>query len=102
MGKVRTGVVSAPPGPRYLHKPILGPQPRPGRRRVGIHGADELARPGLLAVQVEAVAIGAFLQVAETWAQLLLSVQILIHGGQGGGDEARGLIDGFGVVLRQM
>ena len=34
-------------------------------RRVIVHGSDELAWSGLLAVQVEAVAAGAFLQVAE-------------------------------------
>lgn len=35
-------------------------------RRVFIHGADELARLGLIAVKVEAVAVGSFPQVAET------------------------------------
>lgn len=64
----------AEPPCRYLHQPVLGPQPGSGGRRVGVDRADELPRPGLLAVQVEAVAGGAFLQVTETWAQLLLSV----------------------------
>lgn len=47
--------------------------------RVFIHGSDELARFGLLTVQVEAVAAGSPLHVAETWPRsgfLLLHTQI--------------------------
>lgn len=38
-------------------------------------------------MQVEAVAIGAFLQVAETRAQLLLPVKILSNRGEGSGGD---------------
>lgn len=47
--------------------------------RVFIHGSDVLARFGLLTVQVEAVAAGSPLHVAETWPRsgsLLLHTQI--------------------------
>lgn len=43
---------------------------------VVIHGPDELARPGLLAVQVEAVATLALLHVAEAGPQ---SVRLILH-----------------------
>jgi len=92
--------VLSPPR-RYLHQPVLGPQPRSGGWRVGVDRADELPRPGLLAVQVEAVATGAFLQVAETGAQLLLTIQIL-RNGEGVGGRQKYLIFRFGFALRQM
>lgn len=60
--------------PLYLNDAVLGGQPCCLSRRVRVHSTDVLPRAGLVAVQVEAVAIGTLLQVAKTWAQLLLSV----------------------------
>lgn len=53
----------------YLDDLVLWPEARSLCWRVFIHSSDELAWSGLLAVQVEAVAAGSLLQVAETRPQ---------------------------------
>lgn len=55
--------------PWYLHYPVLGLQARPLGGGVLVHGADVLARPRPLAVQVEAIAVGASADHAEARSQ---------------------------------
>lgn len=50
----------------YLEDFVLWPEAGSLCRRVFVHGADELARLGLVAVKVEAIAVGCLPQVAET------------------------------------
>lgn len=61
-------------GPRaalwYLHYPVLGLQACPLGGGVLVHGSDVLARPRALAVQVEAIAVGASADDAESGSQL--------------------------------
>ena len=57
---------------RYLHDAVLGSEPRGLGGRVWVHGPDELAWLGLVAVQVEAVTIGALLHGAEPRPKLAL------------------------------
>lgn len=53
----------------YLDQPVLGAEPGAVRRRSRVQGADVLAGPGSVAVQVEAVAVFRAHQVAETRRQ---------------------------------
>lgn len=53
----------------YLHYPVLGLQARPLGWGVLVHGSDVLARPRPLAVQVEAIAVGASADDAEAGSQ---------------------------------
>lgn len=63
----------------YLDQPVLRAEPGAVRRRSAVEGADVLAGPGSVAVQVEAVAVFRAHQVAETRrqpAQVLLGVRM--------------------------
>lgn len=53
----------------YLDQPVLWAEPGAVRRRSRVEGADVLAGPGSVAVQVEAVAVFRAHQVAETRRQ---------------------------------
>lgn len=53
----------------YLDQPVLWAEPGAVRRRSRVEGADVLAGPGSVTVQVEAVAVFRAHQVAETWRQ---------------------------------
>lgn len=53
----------------YLHQPVLWAEPGAVRGRPRVEGADVLARPGSVAVQVEAVAAFGAHQVEETRGQ---------------------------------
>lgn len=53
----------------YLDQPVLWAEPGVVCRRSWVEGADVLAGPGSVAVQVEAVAVFRAHQVAETWRQ---------------------------------
>lgn len=44
--------------PIHLNEPVLGPEARERSRRTRVHRADVLARPRLVTVQVEPVALG--------------------------------------------
>lgn len=56
--------------PIHLNEPILGTEARVRSRRARVHRADVLARPGLVTMQVEPVALGSPSQVAEPGTQL--------------------------------
>lgn len=53
----------------YLHQPVLWAEPGAVRGRPWVEGADVLAGPGSVAVQVEAVAVFRAHQVEETRRQ---------------------------------
>lgn len=53
----------------YLDQPVLWAEPGTVRGRSRVEGADVLAGPGSVTVQVEAVTIFRARQVAETWRQ---------------------------------
>jgi len=61
-----------PPAPAYLDDAVLGGQARRLGRRVGVDGTHVLPRAALVAVQVEAVAVGALLHAAQPRPELLL------------------------------
>ena len=68
----RGAACSPPPRPsgQYLYESVLGTEARVGGGGAGVHRADVLSGPGLVAVQVKPIALGALPQVAEPWAQL--------------------------------
>lgn len=55
---------------KHLYYPVLGLEACPLRWRVVVHSSDVLAWPGLLAVQVEPIAVSAPLDHAQTRPQL--------------------------------
>lgn len=63
----------------YLHYPVFGLQAGALSWRALVHGSDVLARPCALAVQVEAISVGASLDHTEPWPQL---GALLLDGGQ--------------------
>lgn len=54
----------------YLHYPVFGLQAGALGWRPLVHGSDVLARPCALAVQIEAISVGASLDHTEPWPQL--------------------------------
>lgn len=54
----------------YLHYPVFGQQAGALSWRALVHGSDVLARPCALAVQIEAISVGASLDHTEPWPQL--------------------------------
>lgn len=70
----------------YLHYPVLGLQARPLGGGVLVHRSDVLAWPRPLAVQVEAIAVGASVDDAEARSQF--GVHLLGETGRQKGDTA--------------
>lgn len=56
--------------PIHLNEPVLGTEARVRSRRARVHRADVLTRAGLVTMQVEPIALGSLLQVAEPGTQL--------------------------------